>query len=134
MQKKQKQDGMTILEVMIAMAIFSVSAMALLNSITSQMNAVTHFQQSLFASWVADNTLTELSLKGNVTAETQIINKTEMADEIWFLELNSMRDENNDISLQRIDVRVEKETPNPSLSLHARFASEPKEDNALTQK
>lgn len=134
MQKRQKQEGMTILEVMIAMAIFSVCAMALLNSITSQMNAVTHFQQSLFASWVADNTLTELSLEGNVTAETQIINRTEMADEIWFLELNSMRDENNDISLQRIDVRVEKETPNPSLSLYARFASEPKEDNALTQK
>ena len=134
MKKKQKQDGMTILEVMIAMAIFSVSAMALLNSITSQMNAVTHFQQSLFASWVADNTLTELSLEGNVTAETQIINRTEMADEIWFLELNSMRDENNDISLLRIDVRLEKETPNPSLSLYARFASEPKEDNALTQK
>lgn len=134
MQKRQKQEGMTILEVMIAMAIFSVCAMALLNSITSQMNAVTHFQQSLFASWVADNTLTELSLEGNVTAETQIINRTEMADEIWFLELNSMRDENNDISLLRIDVRLEKETPNPSLSLYARFASEPKEDNALTQK
>ena len=134
MQKRQKQEGMTILEVMIAMAIFSVCAMALLNSITSQMNAVTHFQQSLFASWVADNTLTELSLEGNVTAETQIINRTAIADEIWFLEFNSMRDENNDISLLRIDVRLEKETPNPSLSLYARFASEPKEDNALTQK
>lgn len=57
------QSGMTLLEVMVALVIFAVASLALMQSITAQLNAIADLENKTFAGWVADNELARLRLE-----------------------------------------------------------------------
>ncbi|MCS2172293.1 type II secretion system minor pseudopilin GspI [Scandinavium sp. TWS1a] len=57
-----KQRGMTLLEVMVALAIFSTAALALMNSVSLNVRFTHSLGDSLQASWLAENQLAEAAL------------------------------------------------------------------------
>lgn len=59
---KNKQNGMTLLEVMVALVIFSTAALALMNSVTLNVRFTHGLADTLQASWVAENQLVEAQL------------------------------------------------------------------------
>ncbi|MFA9593688.1 type II secretion system minor pseudopilin GspI [Citrobacter telavivensis] len=59
---KKKQKGMTLLEVMVALVIFSTAALALMNSVTLNVRFTHGLADTLQASWVAENQLVEAQL------------------------------------------------------------------------
>ncbi|EMN3919171.1 type II secretion system minor pseudopilin GspI [Citrobacter farmeri] len=59
---KKKQKGMTLLEVMVALVIFSTAALALMNSVTLNVRFTHGLAYTLQASWVAENQLVEAQL------------------------------------------------------------------------
>lgn len=59
---KKKQKGMTLLEVMVALVIFSTAALALMNSVTLNVRFTHGLADTLQASWVAENQLAEAQL------------------------------------------------------------------------
>ncbi|MDM2736929.1 type II secretion system minor pseudopilin GspI [Citrobacter sp. Ct235] len=59
---KKKQKGMTLLEVMVALVIFSTAALALMNSVTLSVRFTHGLADTLQASWVAENQLVEAQL------------------------------------------------------------------------
>lgn len=59
---KRKEQGMTLLEVMVALVIFSTAALALLNSVSLNVRFTHGLGDSLQASWVAENQLAEAKL------------------------------------------------------------------------
>ncbi|MEH3478101.1 type II secretion system minor pseudopilin GspI [Enterobacter cloacae] len=59
---KRKEQGMTLLEVMVALVIFSTAALALMNSVSLNVRFTHGLGDSLQASWVAENQLAEAKL------------------------------------------------------------------------
>jgi general secretion pathway protein I len=59
---KAKQKGMTLLEVMVALVIFSTAALALMNSVTLNVRFTHGLADTLQASWVAENQLAEAKI------------------------------------------------------------------------
>ncbi|MGG5219035.1 type II secretion system minor pseudopilin GspI [Rahnella variigena] len=109
----KSQQGMTLLEVIIALAIFATAALALLNSMSSQMNAVEHFRTTLFASWVAENALVETQIQsGKKERET-----VTLAGQQWFVEQQHAVDAGNKILLNRALVLEAEGAHTPILSV-----------------
>ena len=59
---KSKSRGMTLIEVVMALGIFTASGLALISAASGQVNATKHLQEKTFSMWVADNKLQELRL------------------------------------------------------------------------
>lgn len=62
MANGKKQKGMTLLEVMVALVIFSTAALALMNSVSLNVRFTHGLADTLQASWVAENQLAEAQL------------------------------------------------------------------------
>lgn len=109
----KNQQGMTLIEVIIALGIFATAALALLNSLSSQMSAVNHFRTSLFASWVAENTLIETQIK----AEKKEKRRVTLAGQEWFVEQQHTLDRENNISQNQVRVLQVEDALSPILSV-----------------
>ncbi|AKE58382.1 type II secretion system minor pseudopilin GspI [Citrobacter farmeri] len=68
---KKKQQGMTLLEVMVALVIFSTAALALMNSVTLNVRFTHGLADTLQASWVAENQLAEAQLSKSDFPDTE---------------------------------------------------------------
>lgn len=79
-----KQQGMTLLEVMVALVIFAGASLALMNSVTSQVRALQSMEESLFASWVAKNQMVALRLAGGWPALDATSGQTQLAGRTWY--------------------------------------------------
>lgn len=54
---------MTLLEVLVALAIFATSAIAILRSVSQHVNTLTYLEEKMFASIVADNQMIMIQLE-----------------------------------------------------------------------
>ncbi|AMB87476.1 type II secretion system protein GspI [Pseudomonas agarici] len=63
--------GFTLLEVMVALAVFALLAAAVLSASQYVLQQAGTLQERLFASWLADNQLTELRLQPSVAPGRQ---------------------------------------------------------------
>ncbi|HDR2792346.1 TPA: type II secretion system minor pseudopilin GspI [Enterobacter asburiae] len=61
-KRRTTQKGMTLLEVMVALVIFSTAALALMNSVSLNVRFTHGLAETLQASWVAENQLAEEQL------------------------------------------------------------------------
>ncbi|MCU6679616.1 type II secretion system minor pseudopilin GspI [Leclercia tamurae] len=68
---KAKQQGMTLLEVMVALVIFSTAALALMNSVSLNVRFTYGLADTLQASWVAENQLAEAQLMQSDFPDTE---------------------------------------------------------------
>lgn len=60
---RKRNKGFTLLEVLVATAIFAIAAIGLLNAQNTQIRTDQHLDEKTFAHWVALNHLAELQLK-----------------------------------------------------------------------
>ena len=77
-----KQRGFTLIEVMIALAIFAVSAMAVLSATGETITTLGNLKQKTFAAMVADNQLALMKLEGVPNAEKS--GSSNLAGETWY--------------------------------------------------
>ncbi len=54
--------GFTLLEVLVALAIFSVAALAVLSATNNNITSLSYLEEKTFADWVANNKLVDLEL------------------------------------------------------------------------
>lgn len=78
-----KTKGFTLIEVLVAMAIFALAGVAVLKSATEQINSLGYLEEKALASMVADNQLTLMMLQKS-PPRTEKKGKTEMAGRTWY--------------------------------------------------
>lgn len=78
-----KQAGFTLLEVLVAMAIFAVAAMALLNAGRDQLQSSTYLENKTFAHWVAMNQIAEMQAAGSLPDVGRGEQRVSMAGRDW---------------------------------------------------
>ncbi|TDP40168.1 general secretion pathway protein I [Idiomarina aquatica] len=75
--------GFTLIEVMVAMAIFGTAALAAVNAASSHLTSISQIQQKTFAQYVASNRLVELTLASQWPIEDNASGRMQMAEQDW---------------------------------------------------
>lgn len=95
--------GMTLLEVLVALAIFAIAAAAAIKTMTSEIQALSYLEERMLGQWVAENRITELQLKGWPDIdETQ--GESELANRTWYWKSQIIATSSEQI--RRIEVQV----------------------------
>ncbi|PKF61453.1 type II secretion system protein GspI [Psychromonas sp. psych-6C06] len=100
----KKQQGMTLLEVMLALVIMATSGVAVMNAASGALNSQSHLQNKTFALWVASNRLTEIKLQKIWPAASWRYDTTELAGVTWYLRYKSV--ETGDANFKALDIEV----------------------------
>ena len=79
-----KASGMTLLEVMVALVIFAMTGTAVMKAASDHLNGVGQIEQITFATWVANNRLTQLSIDPAWPPKDNQKGTEEMADRTWY--------------------------------------------------
>lgn len=102
--KRRRVRGFTLLEVLVALAIFATVAGAVLSAAARSLNNAGRLTEMTLAGWIADNRLTELQLDGETAALGRQTQKLDYANRQWQLETEV--ESTSDPALRRITVWV----------------------------
>ncbi|NKF52500.1 type II secretion system minor pseudopilin GspI [Shewanella sp. WXL01] len=80
----QKQQGMTLLEVIVALAVFSIAAVAIVKSLGEQMANMPILEQRTLAQWVASNQMVDARLTKDFPDIGQKTGQEELAGKEWY--------------------------------------------------
>ncbi len=97
-----KQRGMTLLEVLVALAVFSGAALAVIRAVTQHINHIGYLEQKTLASMVLDNQLSLLYL--NESPDLSQRGSVEMGNQQWFWRYQQIETGNE--MLKAVDVSV----------------------------
>ena len=114
---KTGNHGFTLLEVMVALAIFAISALVILESTTQSIRQQTQLENKTFALWAAENQFTKLRLQ-NAWPETGTTDsRVTLVQKHWLLQ-QSVEETANPL-LRKITVAVTPENNTlPLVTLH----------------
>jgi len=113
---KAKQQGMTLLEVMVALVIFSTAALALMNSISLNVRFTHGLADTLQASWVAENQLAEAQLTGCDFPDAQQQGAEIMGGRSWNWRIQRVKAADNSL-VDEIQVYAEGDVSQPVVAL-----------------
>ncbi|HCM9440987.1 TPA: type II secretion system minor pseudopilin GspI [Enterobacter cloacae subsp. cloacae] len=113
---KRKEQGMTLLEVMVALAIFSTAALALMNSVSLNVRFTHGLGDSLQASWVAENQLAEAKLSNTPFPDALQTGTEIMGGRSWIWRKQRVKNAENRFA-DEVQVYAEDDEDKPVLSL-----------------
>ena len=113
---KRKEQGMTLLEVMVALVIFSPAALALINSVSLNVRFTHGLADSLQASWVAENQLAEAKLSNTPFPDALQTGTEIMGGRSWIWRKQRVKTAENRFA-DEVQVYAEDDEDKPVLSL-----------------
>jgi general secretion pathway protein I len=107
--------GFTLIEVMVAMAVFAIAGVALIASTSTHFTNLSVLETKMLANWVASNQLVEASLEQSWPLKNNKKGKVELAGREWFWQQKIAKTNDKNMSQVSIEIRL-KETDKLSLS------------------
>lgn len=98
------QAGMTLLEVLVALAVFAIAALALIKAVSESAAGADHLQDKTFSHWVAQNRLAAVQLDESFPATGTKSGEAEMAGRTWYW--RQIVKETSDKDLRRVEIEV----------------------------
>jgi general secretion pathway protein I len=105
---KDKQKGLTLLEVMVALLIFALTGTAILKAAGDHLSSVGQIESVTFANWVASNRLNQLQLETTWPPKNNLKGSMEMADRTWFWQQTVTKTNDGDLRAVTISVGEDK--------------------------
>lgn len=96
--------GMTLLEVLVALVVFSIAAIAIVKTTGEQAIGLGRMEEKSFAYWVADNQLVQLRLEHRWPDYSWTSGESEMAGRTWYWRWRGVETEN--ANARAIDIEV----------------------------
>lgn len=103
------QRGFTLLEVMVAMVIFAIAALALLNAQNSQITTDQHLRDKTMAHWVALNQLAEMRLQKRFPDVGESTDTASMGNAEWQLTIKVQATPTSNVRLVIVSVAPKSE-------------------------
>ncbi|WON76411.1 type II secretion system minor pseudopilin GspI [Serratia sp. UGAL515B_01] len=105
----RRQRGMTLLEVLVALVVFALAGLALLQTTAQQASGIGRMEEKILASWLADNQQVQLHLE-HVWPEKRWSEKTvTFAGERWYLRWQGVDTQISQMRALDVEVRRKKE-------------------------
>jgi len=104
--KKKKSLGFTLIEVMLALAVFSIAGIALLSTASNNARNMGHLENKMFASWVASNQLVAASLEEKWPPKNNLKGEVELASRTWFWKQKVIKTTDKDMRAIVMEVRL----------------------------
>ncbi|GAC35305.1 general secretion pathway protein I [Paraglaciecola polaris LMG 21857] len=95
---------MTLLEVMVALVIFAMTATAIMKAASDHLGSIGQIEEITYATWVANNRLTELQLSSKWPPKNNAKGEQEMSDRTWYWQQKVTK--TNDKELLSVEVSV----------------------------
>ncbi|NRA71557.1 MAG: type II secretion system minor pseudopilin GspI [Gammaproteobacteria bacterium] len=105
-----RQRGMTLIEVMVALAVFSLAALAAVNVSTEHMRSLSYIEQKTLALWVANNHLTQLQLDKKLPKLGDSRGKVELAGRDWYWHQEGVKTEDPQFRMVRIRIAASEDS------------------------
>lgn len=112
-----KAQGMTLLEVMVALAVFAMAGIALMHTVTQQMAGLSSLEEKTFATWVADNRQVELQLQTVWPGLSWVQGTEEMAGQTWYWRWRGVETNDSNFRALDVEVRTAEKAPEPRMTL-----------------
>ncbi|WP_246840611.1 type II secretion system minor pseudopilin GspI [Lacimicrobium sp. SS2-24] len=102
-----KHTGMTLLEVMVALLIFAITGTAVMKAASEHLNSISVIEEVTFATWVANNRLTQLQLESRWPPQNNVKGTQELADRTWHWRQIVKETTDKDMRAVEIEVRLQ---------------------------
>ncbi|WP_448250135.1 type II secretion system minor pseudopilin GspI [Thalassotalea agariperforans] len=109
--------GFTLIEVMLAMAIFSIAGVALLATATTNFTNLSLLEEKMLANWVASNQLVEAKLTESWPPRNNKKGEEELAGQTWFWQQKVIKTTDNDLRALSVEVRKNEKDEKAIISL-----------------
>ena len=116
MRNSKAQSGITLLELLVALAVFAVSAIAILDTISATSRVVEDLEHKTLGHWVAGNQLSEINLKSDWPNVGTTRTEVEMADRTWFVIIKVEATARPDMRRITVEVKLNKDDELPLIS------------------
>ncbi|GIU41878.1 type II secretion system minor pseudopilin GspI [Shewanella algidipiscicola] len=98
------QQGMTLLEVIVALAVFAVAAVSITKSLGEQIANMPILEERTLAQWVASNQMVDARLVAGATDLGKKEGQVELADKTWYWRKEVVKTTDDNFRLIRISV------------------------------
>ncbi|CAM4088688.1 type II secretion system minor pseudopilin GspI [Vibrio neonatus] len=109
--------GMTLLEVLIALAIFATASMSVVRAVTQHINSIGYLEQKTFAGMVADNQMTLMMLGEPPKSPRK--GTSELAGQEWFWTQTPVATGNDYLRAIDISVSLNQNGDNPLVTVRS---------------
>lgn len=124
-----REQGMTLLEVMVALLIFALTATSVMKAATEHLRGVGVLEDVTFATWVANNQMTGVLLDETWPPKNNDKGNTEMAGRTWYWQQRVTSTADNDMRNVEIIVSTDEAGENVITSINT-FIAQPSQGNA----
>lgn len=100
----RKQAGLTLIEVLVALAIFALTATAIVKAAGDNLVGVGQIEHITFATWVANNRLSHLQIDTTWPVKNNQSGEEEMAGQIWYWK--QLVEKTNDENMVMVELLV----------------------------
>ncbi len=109
--------GFTLIEVMLAMAVFAIAGLALLSAASNNARNMGHLEDKMFANWVASNQLVTANLEKKWPPKNNEKGDVELAGRQWFWHQKVIKTTDKDMRAIVMEVRLSEDEKLPLTSL-----------------
>ncbi len=95
---------MTLLEVLVALAVFALAGGAVITTVSNSINGINGLEESYFSQMVADNVIAEFKLTRRWPNNSWVTNKTEFAGRTWYYRYRGQSTQ--DVNFKALEVEV----------------------------
>ncbi len=115
--KSTIQKGFTLIEVMLAMAVFSIAGIAILGTADTNARNLGYLESKIIANWVASNQLVEATLDSSWPPKNNKKGKVELAGQEWLWQQKVIKTTDKDLRAIVMEVRLDEKNPAALTSL-----------------
>ncbi|MGY3568392.1 type II secretion system minor pseudopilin GspI [Vibrio paucivorans] len=99
--------GMTLLEVLVALAIFATAAISVIRSVSQHINTINYLEDKTFAAMVVDNQMAKVLLQpGNLKKSK---GEEELAGRVWYWQVEPVATTGDMLKAFDVSAAIEKE-------------------------
>lgn len=98
--------GFTLIEVMLALAVFSIAGIALLSSASNNARNLGYLDDKMFAQWVASDQLVAASLDNTWPPKNNLKGEVTLAGKTWFWHQKVIKTTDKDMRAIVLEVRL----------------------------
>lgn len=114
---RKLEKGFTLIEVMLAMAVFSIAGIAILGTAETNARNLGYLESKILANWVASNQLVEITLDDTWPPKNNKKGKVELAGLEWFWQQKVVKTTDKDMRAIVLEVRLDEKDPSALTSL-----------------